>query len=485
MKIHNIFSATLLTLVLGVSTTACNDFLDVRPSGEKVEGDLFDSPKGFEDAIYGVYGSLASASLYGESLLWGLTDVMAQDFTSGTTAMTALSKYDYENQYVRDRFSGVWTAAYKAVGYANNVIKNIDNTSLSLPHRDAYMGEMLAVRALLHFEMLRLFASTDPASRGIPYVETWNFSVKPILTVGQAAAKIEGDLLEAEKLLAPVDEPLMKYPHDDNQYDKFMNWRETHMNVWAVRALLARFYFYMGETDKAGAYAEMVIKSDVFPLVDQTEIKDFIAGVISPKETIFGVYAPKFIETCKDELYTVTSYSGYAPYDDNSGSTHAYPWQSVFNEDRASTTQDSRTSHFRQTSVQTKYFKLVDEAGINNNSVSSRSEISGVNVIRVPELYLIAAEAFLDSDPQKALEYFNHQLTSRGLTPLSPAVTPLTADRIYHEFHKEFFGEGQQWYNMKRLRKDFESNFEPRTILASDDIYVVPVPADEFEYRPE
>ena len=38
---------------------------------------------------------------------------------------------------------------------------------------------------------------------------------------------------------------------------------------------------------------------------------------------------------------------------------------------------------------------------------------------------------------------------------------------------------------MKRLRKDFESNFEPRTILASDDIYVVPVPTDEFEYRPE
>ena len=113
------------------------------------------------------------------------------------------------------------------------------------------MGEMLAVRALLHFEMLRLFASTDPAATGIPYVETWDFSVKPFLTVGQASAKIEADLLEAERLLAPVDEPLMTYPRNDNQYEAFMNWRETHMNVWAVRALLARLYFYTGDKAKA------------------------------------------------------------------------------------------------------------------------------------------------------------------------------------------------------------------------------------------
>ena len=485
MKIHNILSATLLTLALGAVTTACSDFLDVRPSGEKVEGDLFDTPKGFEDAIYGVYGSMASGSLYGMDLLWGLTDVMAQDLSCNSTAMNALSKYDYNNQYVRDRFAAVWSAAYKTVGYANNVIKNINEATIDLPMRDTYMGEMLGVRALMHFEMLRLFASTNPADKGIPYVETWNFSVKPFLTVGQATSKIEADLLEAEKLLAPVDEPLMKYPRDDSQYSAFMNWRETHMNVWAVRALLARLYFYTGQTAKAATYATKVIDSNVFPLVEVTEVKNFIAGVISPKETIFGVYAPKYIETAKSYLYTFSSYTSYIPYDNVTGATYEYPWQSVFNEDMTSTSQDMRLSQFRQETTLTKLFKLVDADGIANNSVSLRTEISGVNVMRVAELYLIAAETLLDTDPDKALEYFNAEISSRGLTPLNAAAETLTLDRIYHEFHKELFGEGQQWYNMKRLNKSFASNAEHINISASNEIYVVPVPTDENEYRPE
>ena len=486
MKIKNILSITLLTLSLGVSTSSCNDFLDVHPSGEKVEGDLFDSKKGFEEAIYGVYGSLSAGSLYGMNLLWGLTDVMAQDLSCNSTTMTALSKYDYENQYVRDAFTGVWTGAYNTIGYANNVIKNLNQTELSLRYHDVYMGEMLAVRALLHFEMLRLFASTDPAATGIPYVETWDFSVKPFLTVGQVSAKIEADLLEAERLLAPVDEPLMTYPRNDNQYEAFMNWRETHMNVWAVRALLARLYFYTGDKAKAGEYASKVIDSNVFPLADQTQMRSFIAGIISPKETIFGVYAPKYLDTSKSYLYNFTSYQSYIPYDNVTGATYLYPWQSVFNEDMTSTSQDARTVWFNQSLTLTKLYKLVDFETIENNSVSKHPEISGVNVMRIAELYLIAAECYLDTNPDKALGYFNTQITSRGLTPLSAERgETLTLDRIYHEFHKELFGEGQQWFNMKRLNKDFKSNAESRDIIGSDKIYVVPVPEGEFEYRPK
>jgi hypothetical protein len=36
---------------------------------------------------------------------------------------------------------------------------------------------------------------------------------------------------------------------------------------------------------------------------------------------------------------------------------------------------------------------------------------------------------------------------------------------------------------MKRLNKDITSNAESRIIPANDDIYVIPVPEEEFEYR--
>lgn len=59
--------------------TSCNDYLDVRPKGEKLEADQFSTAEGIEATIYGVYGSLQSSSLYGKELYWGMTDIMAQD----------------------------------------------------------------------------------------------------------------------------------------------------------------------------------------------------------------------------------------------------------------------------------------------------------------------------------------------------------------------------------------------------------------------
>lgn len=98
-------------------------------------------------------------------------------------------------------------------------------------------------------------------------------------------------------------------------------------------------------------------------------------------------------------------------------------------------------------------------------------------------MYLIAAEALLGSDYDRALGYFNDEITSRGLPALRDDQT-LTADRIYNEYRKEMFCEGQQWFNMKRLNRDIVSNYEARTIPANDDIYVLPIPKEEFEYRP-
>ena len=54
---------------------------------------------------------------------------------------------------------------------------------------------------------------------------------------------------------------------------------------------------------------------------------------------------------------------------------------------------------------------------------------------------------------------------------------------IFNEYHKEMFGEGQVWYNMKRLNKDINSNLDVKVIPASEDIYVIPIPQAEFDYR--
>lgn len=472
---------TLLS-VLSLAATSCDDFLDVRPKGEKVENEQFETAKGFEDAIYGVYGSMSDNALYGRDLLWGITEILAQNLRCDSQFGTDMMTYDYTtNADSRARLLAVWTKAYLSIGYANNVLQNLDKKSPeSMEFYNYYRAEMLAVRALLHFDLMRLFAPTDESQRGIPYVSTFNFSVKPFLTVRECYERIIKDLSDAESLLAADDQNL-DYPRVNENYNKFLNFRETHMNLYAVKALLARVYWYRGDMDNAGKYASQVIESSKFPLVGETEVKDYLAGVLSPKETIFGIYSTSYIDECRSKLYTWTSYSSYCPYDDISGKKHLEPWTAIYAADLAETAQDFRTTQFRQGNGVSFALKLVDYRTIENTG-RDQSLIAGMTVIHSSEMYLIAAEALLKSNYSLALRYFNDEITSRGLPALLPSET-LTAERIYNEYRKEMFCEGQQWYNMKRLNRAITSNHESRVIEASDAIYVLPIPDEEFDYR--
>lgn len=468
-----------------MAATSCSDYLDVRPKGEKVENEQFETAKGFEDAIYGVYGSMADGSLYGRDLLWGVTEILSQNVCCSSQYAKALSSYDYtNNSEVRGALKNIWSTAYKSIGYANNVIYNLDKKSPDdLLYYNQYRGEMLAVRALIHFDLLRLFASTDESKRGIPYVTTFNFSVKPFSTVGECYEKIIKDLTEAETLLAS-DEDIVVYPHDNTRYDRFMNWRETHMNLYAIKALLARVYWYRGDMTNAARYACQVIDSGKFPLVGVTDIQNYLAGVLSAEETIFGIYSTAYLETSKTLLYEWSSYVTYHAYDDRSGSSYIDSWENVYNKDVDGTVQDFRKTHFVQNTGYTRILKLVDSKSIENSNNVDDSKISGVTVMHSSEMYLIAAEALLDVDYDRALGYFNDEITSRGLSQLRPDET-LTKERIYNEYRKELFCEGQTWYNMKRTNRDITSNYENRIIPASESLYVLPIPNEEFEYRPE
>ena len=107
-------------------------------------------------------------------------------------------------------------------------------------------------------------------------------------------------------------------------------------------------------------------------------------------------------------------------------------------------------------------------------------------MVRIPEMYYIVAEAELkDGNVGEAAKYVNKVLNSRGLTNLESRIPELVLDEdvLYNERHKELFCEGQRWFEMKKKNMDITSNAENKVIPASDDIYVLPIPVEEFEYR--
>lgn len=477
----------IVLLFIALSAVSCDDFLDVRPKAEKLEQDLFKDAQGFEDAIYGVYGSLQQTSLYGKDLLWGVTEVLAQNLRSSNQSIETLAKYDYEgDDNLRSQLAAIWTKAYETIGYANNVLAQLEYwSSSSLPLYNYYKGEMLGVRAMLHFDLVRLFASQTMTAEGIPYVKTYSDDVKPFYKVSEVYQFILDDLLEAEELLAD-EENMITYPRANDGYNKFQNYQETHFNLYAVRALLARVYWMKGDMTNAGKYAESVIASGKFPLVDVTEVRDYLAGHLSPKETVFGVYSASYLETATSYLYNYTSYHSYTAYynSEQSGTSYKDAYKDVYSQDVQGTAQDYRLQHFAEGTGYSRFLKLVDYVAAEDGTSSSNEDlISGITLIHSSEMYLIAAEALLTTNYDKAVEYFDEEITSRGLTSLEQRRITLTADIIYNEYRKELFGEGQTWFNMKRLNRNIYSNVEDRTIPASDKVYVIPIPEEEYEYR--
>lgn len=472
----------ILIAVASIFATSCDSFLDVKPEGEIPSDQIFETSAGYESALFGVYGSMNSTILYGSILTHGLIDVLAQYYISpSNTYLENAQKYDYLYMDIERDLSSVWGEMYKNIANVNNVLINLEKKApSSMEFYNIYKGEALGLRAFMHFDLLRLYTADiqrNPSADGIPYSVKFELSPSSFSSLAKLYDLIIADLLEAEELLAQ-DAQYFTYPKV-NPPQPFLRDRETHFNLYAVQATLARVYLAKGDKINAAAYAKKVVDSQKFELMDKGEVGNALpAGVLYKKETIFGLYNPNYYTTVHDRFYTQTSYSSYIPRPDiehfyrfeESGVDHR--WSSFFLQ--PTTPQQNL-----------RFVKLVDPYTLENR-VYQRPEgsLDGINLIRMPEMYYILAESLLESDPATATAYFDQVLLSRGLDALGDrdVPLPLTLDRISAERYKELIGEGQTFFNMKRLNAAI-TNTQGVSIPASNQIYVWPIPNDEKEFN--
>lgn len=464
---------------------ACENFLDVKPKAEVIEREFFKTASGFEDGLYGAYSSMTSSETYGGNYSFNYADLFAQyyrvDFWDDE--MKYLVSLNHER--MQQKYVGMWSKMYESIGYVNNILRNCEKCDTTdFVFYNLYKGEALGLRAFMHFDVLRMFAphvSHNPAARGIPYVKIYEGYVTPFSTVGDVYKYVIDDLKKAEILLAR-DTGLMVYPRKHELNDGFTSYREIHFNLYAAQATLARVYWMKGDLDSAYIYAKKVIDSQKFPLVDKTDIEKLVAGTVSLEETIFGLYSNSWFDQAKGRFYAYSSLSTYLPFES---------YESLYAASE-SEGNDYRLTWFRSPIVvdgdenkSRRCMKIVNEERITLGASYKSNLLDGINLIRIPEMYLIVAEALLEKNPNLAREYFDTFIKSRGLVPYAERLgNPLiTLDDINKERRKEFIHEGQYFYVMKRLNMDIEVEALRVTLPASDDIYVLPIPTDEFEYR--
>ena len=458
-----------------IAATSCEGFLDITPDGQVKRDEMLATNEGVEDALYGVYAKLRNTTLYGQEMYFSSLEIMSQTlYCYGNTGVTALGQYDYNNTTVKNVFAMIWNDMYNNISNVNSVLNAPIVDGANAYPANIYKGEALALRAMMHFDLMRLFAeqiTVNPNAKGIPYATEFSLKTPDFETLAENYNHVLADLQEAERLLA-----------DEGEYENttsFMADRQIHLNLHAVRALMARVFLTKGDKEKALEYAEKVIAQSGRQLKTKTEVINDVAGVLSKKECLFGVYFSGFYTQVSAKLQQTISYSSLDLRGD---------FMEMY--EKGVSGLDFRT---------TAYFTSVDLGGTakyrlskftdiydlqNNASARPADLIQGINMIRLPEMYYIAAECLLDKDYPKALDYFNEVVTNRGLDALSgEGEETLTQEVINTERYKEMIGEGQTFFNMKRLNLSIPSYDNSVTYRPEDGIYVVPIPDSEYENR--
>lgn len=474
-------------MILACSTmmVSCDSWLEVKPYDKISEGELQKSEEGYQKMLNGIYIDLNSDALYGQSLSVEMIEVMGGAYAIGTDNSVwgnykDLSNYQYGTEYWRNRLDLTWNKAYALILNCNKILENIDQNQGLFTGGNYYAvkGEALALRAMLHFDMLRLFGpvyAKDSDKKAIPYYNKQTNSPEPILTAKEVAEKVVADLEEARILLAndPVktEGTLMSGSQDGTS--NFMRYRALRLNYYAVEALLARVNLYMGNKTEAFKYATDVIKTadqGIFPFVD----KSLVIGSPADPDRIFSsevLFAltntsrskihknfydpsrlPNYVFRMDDNLMSNIVYGGAAT---TGGYQDDYRY-------RANWIATGSNRYFY------KYSDMVTNGSIQNTMIP---------MIRLGEMFLIAAESQSDN-LANGVQYVNALRRNRGVANLQT----LTPDLLKYEYIRELYGEGQLFYLYKRLNSDIitssNANKNPK---ASDLIFVVPLPDSETE----
>ena len=468
-KIRNILGVLLLATL----STSCQDWLDVSPETEVKYDDLFSYKNGFKDQLTGVYTSLCTEDLYGAHLTFGMLDALGQQYVWQREAgiYYHLNRFEYKNSTSEGIISDIWNNMYNTIANVNILLKGLDEypNVLTAKERNIFKGEALALRAFLHFDLLRMFGKSyvsGSAMKSIPYVKEISKEVPPLKTVAEVCDLAINDLKEAATLLE--EDPIKT----GESSTAFLGTRSFHFNYYAVRALMARIYLYKNDKTNALANALEVIDSKKYPWVAEANV------TTSDRESRDGIFLPECIFMLNNtKLKSLTE--TYLKESDNNTTGNLLVMDNnvvneIFEADKYGGTDWRYTYYFASLASyyqgSTKLFQV-------SSTYNNRQPL-----LRLSEMYLIAAECV--TSKKDALAYLNTLRHNRGFDESND----LTEDEVTNdmlqgiigkEYRKEFIGEGQWFFYCKRMDEALLPNV---TVPFSKEFYVLPIPDAELEY---
>ena len=506
----------IIFVVFALSAISCDKWLDIVPEDTTIEKELFSDAGGYYSAINGIYQTIAGPELYGKNLTWGFASALSQNYDNSDAvgSKTGLEyyytqQYDYKTDEVEVIAEEIWKTAYNVIANCNNVIQNIAAADSTIfPNREK--GEMkfieaeaLAIRALMHFELIRLFAPApvvDKSVMAIPYSNTFPDKFPKRMTTESVMNAIIDDLTDADALLEDIEYlgalnddyiygPNNRYLVTNSSMGIFFSARGVRMNNVAVKSLLARVYAYNNDLNNANKYASKVYKECIedeggykYSELDKTGQSSEDRYHKLPSELLISFYNSKL----SNIVYSTTMFYTSSSYGDNS--------YVLKNLDQMFHPDD--VDDFRQSKL------VVDIIGKNGNYKSSLKmydrndnaggDLSGkmenklLPIMKFSELRFIMAEYLAQTDDVPgAVAILNNHRVARGCVArgeLDTAMAKADFDsELDKEIWKETISEGQYFYYCKRINAPKINN--NGVFIDMADKYVLPIPNSEVSFN--
>lgn len=482
-----IIRLTMIGIIV-LAQSCSEDFLDEFPSNSQSP----DNIKTVADAqivLSGAYNLLQDNNYLNANLITD-NDCRADDMQTAEWGRID-DEYLYNYTAQTDMDFGTWSQPYEIIRHVNMIlafIEDIETTTLEEDEEKADIkGQAIAIRAMAHFDLCRMFgrqySHDNGASLGVPIVtEILNTDAKvQRSTVAEVYTSVIQDLTAAIPLL-----------YDGERLGK--------INYWAAKTLLARVYLYMEDNENAYNTAVDIIDNGPYELVSRSDYVDSWSDADGSSESIFSIINTGSDNGGGESVNNLADPDGYGQF---------IASQDLIDLIR-SDPDDMRNEmlYYDQTSTDDpntwgrvlKYpgngnTKAIIVAHQENSAPLVVSAYAGnVSVLRLSEVYLIAAEAAIKKstpDQTNAALYLN-AIVERGNPDATVAVGDVDLDRILTERRKELCAEGHRFFDLIRNKRDIVRSNSPRVFDNNAPLYIAydyykvifPIPQNELNINP-
>src|SRR5574344_3547 len=146
-----------IAVMVALGTSSCKDWLDLRPEGEMILDEFWQTESDAQSVLAAAYRGLIENDCTERMLVWG--EGRSDNFTNGTSILSSL--YDVLRQEIEptNKYTE-WSGFYRVINYCNTflkfspgVLEKDDN--FTMEKLNAMRAEAYTLRALSYFYLVR------------------------------------------------------------------------------------------------------------------------------------------------------------------------------------------------------------------------------------------------------------------------------------------------------------------------------------------